>query len=1149
MRKQKKLNLYRIKSTTKRTSIKLKILEIHKNTLHKKIIRNQLFPTTESAPLFIFNTNSNSLEFELEWILELISLYKSSIRDFLLLKEEYTQSYFNSQYHDCKLILDVIEDKFGINIWLIENRINLLNLIDDSAKSSEQYFDFMMNSKINNHYKILSWILYLKSEDMVSPARFEIELERIASSWKAVKNHNLHDYIQFHFSIAAEFEDLNLNSILNVQENLSIIDRYFTLVSIVENIIDSPSYHLNQSLLEKSYQTVNNISNSQFSPYFKIMNKDTNLEENEVALLSTKALDCYSLGNYTETISICERILLTKSYEIEIYELYIKSLLICEVFELKNDEDIFYKNIINLFLKTSHTQNKSDSESIIDTILKICTEHNSNEWAWKLLSLCATYKYGNNILDSIPAFKKGYKYSHFLKPQIISNLFSTEDDRNLYIASIFTENSITRKVHEAYSSLNIELIKTLDIERNRKLRLIGNLYLLKECYRKSLESFNLIDQKNSYIYEAEITIGKVKCYLGLNELEITIDLIVKSYFNGNDISLEIDTTQIYNRLLGMTYNHSNINILIFIELFTRYSDPSIPVKKHDFLEDFLIANNINLISELDLSQNIYPENNLIFLLKEYCTVDNMAKYYYFESQEKVEEERISICRLLTQIDYENITSYNDEIKEITKRMQIRAFTAALEKSKIYVDIEGIKKQSIVKIEDNFHRILEYFSSARNKGELMVFTLEEKIENNSTRFKGNRYSDMYNDIIFQLRDTFISSKEYGLDVYLSLGIRHGTIFAQLRKLFEKEYFMTLFVSSLNQYKTNYYWLEKMNISDLHIERQVNEVFQNFNKKIDSLLLYLKDYKLQITTNSDDKIALFNYYIPSFELLILFSIDSNNANLTIDTFIDKTLDKLWEITEVNLERVRNYLTGEFKGLLLNEINTFVQKINEINSDSNNVLNLQEYNQKVIDLRTELEYQIKNVSNWFTKENIIEIDNFPIELPINIALEFIKSLNLNSKINSNIRTEKADLKIDGKYLKWFSELFITIFDNVLKRSGFRKSFEIMLDAYINKNGKLTILCKNPLNIETDEINQRREELSKKLEEIEYISNHEESNLISRASIEGGSGLYKIVKLLKYDIKSEFPKLDFGIDDEEFFFIEITLNTGGFTVVNSDS
>ncbi|WP_046174833.1 hypothetical protein [Domibacillus indicus] len=1147
MNKTPVLNLYKIKEKTKISSIKVKLLEIHRNPHHKRIFYNQLFPSSTVSPPFLFRNQKSSIAFEMEWLIQWISFYKNSIQEFLHLKDMYTLSYFKSEFDECKHILDSIETKFGLSIWLIESKINLFKKIDESFQLSEQYIDDLINSKANIYYKIFGYILFMKSDNMVSPARFEIELDRIINNWGLINYYELSDYINFKFSLSVNPESLDLLALLKIQENLSIIDRFYTLVNLIECSIDTSNIALNSKVIDKSISTINNISQSQLTPYFKIKSLTTlKFQDDERFSLLTNALDQYSAGNYDQTISICESILEDSPFEVEIYEIYLKSLLTKDINHIPNEIGVFYKEILRLILDY-YREGEENSESLINTLIKICSDHISNEWAWKLLSSCTTLKFGNNILESISSFKKGYKLSHFIKPQVLSYLFNESIERDKYISYTFPANSITRKVHEAYNSLNIELINTLDIDENRNLRLQGNLYLIKQKYSHALSCFNKIDNKNAQIYESEINIGKVKSYIALNELELAIDIIVNSYFSGNNLLLEVDVEPLYANLLNDEYDNSNINVLVFIELFSKFISSNLPIKKHDFLEEFLFSNQISLISELDFNSAKYDNQKLIYVLREYCTVDNMAKYFYFESQKQVEEERIQICIILTEIDPINIEIYNDEIKEITQKIQIREYSAALEKSKIYVDIDGIKKQASQKIEENFNRIVEYFNSARNKGEPIIFTFDRNSEDTLNTIKGNRYSDIYNELVNQVRDTFISSKEYGLDVYLSLGIRHGTIFGQLRKMFEKDNFLTLFVSSKNRYKRNDFWLSKMNVTSPDTKEKIDDAFQKFNNNIDKLLLNLKDETLQISTDINS-LALFNYNIPPIELLVMFSKDSADKNLNLDSFINTTIDKLWNITEANLLKVRSYLKNEFRELLLTEINDFISSIEKINFEKNNLLHLSEFDQKTIDLKTDLEYQIEKVSDWFTKEKVIEIDNFPIDLPINIALEFIKSINVNADFNPQFKFE-TDLQIDGKYLKWFSELFITIFDNILKRSGFRTSFTINLKSYLNENNQLIISCTNPLDLPEEEITARKKLLTEKAKEIELITNHEESDLISRASKEGGSGLYKIVKLLKYDIKSDLPKLDFGITDDNCFYIEIKLNTRGFAVANPNS
>lgn len=1137
------LDVRLLKKQIKKNNIKMKLIEIQRNSKFKKIYSHLLFPQTNiSSFKYLNNENINSIEVELLWQLEIISMYKKTISEFFVKTEEYASEYFKSNYTYCNQLLNEIEANYGNSIWLIENKINLFKILD--RDKSERYYEDLQSSELNFYYKFINWILYIKSDDLVSPTRFEIELQRMVNNWSQVKNNEISNFLFFHFSLTEDFSDININSILNVLENFSLIDRYFSLLKITENLLENNIESIDSNLVESTYEKLNNIYPNNFSTYYRVLKNDLIKVPNEENIRIIEALDSYSLGNYENTIKCCERILNDKPYEIEVYDIYLKSLLYRGIIKIENSEEQFYKGIINLLLDIYSRKDKEELEDKIDQLLKICISHNTNKWAWKLLSLITNQKFGMNTFES---FKKGFKYSSFLKPQILSILFKESYYQEKYIDLTFSQDSITKKIHKSYNDLDINQIQCLDIEKNRKLRLLGNIYLLKEDYWDALNSFDSINS-DSYIYLPEIIKGKINSYIGLRKFETALNLLVDSYLDEFEVLHDIDLQFIYESLLDEDYLYSNINILIFIELLTRYTDHNLEIRKHNFLEDFLLENDVNLMSEMKFDFKEYPKEKIIYVLKEYCTIDNMSQYHYFDSYEQVEEERIKICRILTQIDSDNKNIYSEEIRELTEKSQIRVHTAALEKSKIYVDTEGIKKQALSLIDNNFNRITEYFNSSKSKGVPIEFYLDgnqnEKVENN---FKRNSYSEIYNEMIFMLRDTFIFSKQYGLDVYLSLGIRHGTILAEFRKLFEKDYFLTLFDSLENKYKVNSYWLDKLNVNQSNKQMVIN-AFNIFNQNIDELLNLLKDSKLQISTDPEDSIALFNYYIPQLDLLTLYAEQANTSNLTIDIFIDQLIDILWIYTERNLTKVREYLKIEFKSKLLELLNAFVEEIEEINKITDIKLNLHEFNNKIIDLKTEIEYQITHVSNWFTKENIIDIDNFTLELPVNIALEYIKSSNFNVNIDSNIQIRTNKLNLQGRYLKWFNELFYVIFDNIIKRSGYDNNFNFDLKI-LNEDSTLKIECINPINIGEEEIRNRKEALQDKLSEINYISTHEEPDILARASEEGGSGLYKIVKVLKYDIKTAKTNLDFGIDDNKNYFIYISLDTRGIIFEDIDS
>ncbi|MDR4984108.1 hypothetical protein RGU74_10505 [Bacillus cereus] len=1141
LRSQKYFDISQIKSEAKTKNIDSKIFPLLKNPNFRKRLNKHMFPKKNEGSNFIQVKTKSSLEFELLWLATFIKIYKEPLNSFVIMQKEYLSAYFNAEYEQCEKILDTIHNDYGISIWLIESYINLYKKLDNSYKKSEKFVDSIVKSNVNVIYKISSLLLLLKSEDIVSPTRYEIELDRYIKNWGIIKELKLKDYIYYKFSMNLVNQKLDLGKIMSMEENLSLIDRYHTAIKVLIDCTELEKASVHLTVVNKVFSVLSSIVDDPVSNYLKVKFMESSMLKNED--LINQALDFYTSGDYKNTLGICDRILDEQPYTIEIYEIYIKSLLKLELNSDLNDKQL-HGNIINTILKFYDLKNGND-ENDLDTILKICSENANNWWSWKLRSYIYVIYFGTKSIEELDTIKQGFIISKYIKPQLLSFIYTNTSHRNEYIGKIFNNQSITYKVHEAYNASNISLVEKLEIDKNRKYRLLANLHSNNNNFESALEYYNLIDTKDIGINLFEVSLGKIKSYIELNNIDMAVNLIVDCYFLNRNLLFEIDNFKIKETIVDFNFKSDNIDYLIYIELISKYLDDKIFENKHYYFEDFVKGNYIDFISELDCTSSKYEMNKIIYLLKNYCDVDTMSKYYLFENYEEVEEERIKICKTLGVIDSENLENYNDEIKSITQSIQIKKYSNALDKSKIYVDLDGIKKQVYKKIKDNFLRLQEYFKSLKDKPEPIVFTPENSGENEIYKLKGNKYSDIYNDIVYEITDYFLDSGEYGLNVYLSVGIRHGTLLGQLRKVFEKDNFLTLFDSNLKKYKSNIYWLEKMEIQDSEIKEYIDSILSTFSEEIDRNLFDLKDSKIQVSTKFNDKVSLFNYYIDSIELLVLFTKHANETDLTFESFIDDIFDFLWEKTEANLKNVRDYLNNDFKQILIKQIGSMKESLNEY-QDS---VNLDEFNQKIINLRTDLDYQIEKVSTWFTKENVIEIDNFTVELPVDIGLEYAKSINGNNKKCTVDRNIQPDLQIDGKYLKWFVDLFITIFDNVFKRSGMKELQQISINISEDENKVIRISCINKVDLSIEEITSRKAALHEKLKEINHIIESESTEILKRASQEGGSGLYKIVKIVKYDIKPVNSKLEFGINDEtKEFYINISMESGGIILENFD-
>ncbi len=133
---------------------------------------------------------------------------------------------------------------------------------------------------------------------------------------------------------------------------------------------------------------------------------------------------------------------------------------------------------------------------------------------------------------------------------------------------------------------------------------------------------------------------------------------------------------------------------IFFSIALRHVDSLDPAILSDSYEDFLIANGMERPSELIDRVSQFPLKQLIYFLREICVTNVMHLSTAFAASRELEDERIAICSLLTQIDEPNAKVYETEAREITRTQTIRQGVRRAEQSKIYVDTDAIGRRAL-----------------------------------------------------------------------------------------------------------------------------------------------------------------------------------------------------------------------------------------------------------------------------------------------------------------------------------------------------------------------------------------------------------------------------------------------------------------------
>lgn len=176
-----------------------------------------------------------------------------------------------------------------------------------------------------------------------------------------------------------------------------------------------------------------------------------------------------------------------------------------------------------------------------------------------------------------------------------------------------------------------------------------------------------------------------------------------------------------------------------------------------------------------LAKGIASKDALIYFLMSVCKIETLDSHIAYESERDVQDERIRILLWLTELDDKNNSIFRAEIASIAQRQLLLQGVQAVDKSRIYVDVEGVKTSVAKDLADLYSRFQNLPDSGGMNVSDLVLKLTETLSSKSglVQFvvpKNERLAAL-REFFIAVRDRFVSSNEYGLDVYLSVGIRH------------------------------------------------------------------------------------------------------------------------------------------------------------------------------------------------------------------------------------------------------------------------------------------------------------------------------------------------------------------------------------------
>lgn len=606
-------------------------------------------------------------------------------------------------------------------------------------------------------------------------------------------------------------------------------------------------------------------------------------------------------------------------------------------------------------------------------------------------------------------------------------------------------------------------------------------------------------------------------------LEIATDLIVN---NKHTIwFLPIETYIEYLERADLRLDTISVPILYYVYYYYMRKD-----KKDDLAircDDFLFENEIALPSTMKY-YNGCTKSKLIFFLRYVCTTDILNSVICeFETSEQLEKERIDICQLLCILDESNEEVYEEEIREITQRLMINNELTIIEENRIHVNIDGIKRRVIEEYKYDYLSyqlsIDEMFKKYQQILEFVNELGKSEIKNKIVIYDkdSTKPSNLLKSIVINIRDAFVSSDEYGLDGYLSLNIRHGTLADELRSPLVSAKLLANYNNQNGMYEIDSKWLDT--IKDIANKDNVIKAVIEFYLETEKIIDDLKNKYIQIQTEKKMSAGCFDYCLAEGDFLEI-SMRGQEV-LEFEQFLDVVFDYLWKRTEENLifmkEKIKDEITTRYVGAF-KKLRAYLEEIEP-------KVKIRELNRKINEAETDMQNVLDKICFWFQRSEESKHADFDLDFVLLMGLQTIHNIHPECKfVPEPLKPSISDKKINGRYLKSFANIFYNIFDNIYRnaqRDNEKVVFEYLLKY---KDGNIYIFiqnaydCSGNLKEETVKLN-----LAKNL--------IKSGNYLSKINAEGGTGIPKIYKMILVDLGAE-PQMNFDfIKKKNKFYIEL--------------
>lgn len=1070
------------------------------------------------------------LEAELSWAAQLFFIEADLLRRFRCEAVKFQTSFWTGDYGAAAHVLAETEQRFGFSLWFLRNKIGFLQETEGLESQKTFVAQVRREAPIHGAAAYLAYQFSIRNEPTVTPTGF---LDQFDKAWaKAERNLGRFAFVRRQVNPSGPLTTEGCETVLRYSQTYTVIDAYETFIDVACSLIAN---ECSPPLLLKSVLSLRRvIEDSRLDAIAVALG---HVEETTLAadIAASIVLEAWISGDNNRAVdeSLASIKMMRDPFLLDVVARAraTRSVPTTEV------SDGFSSRISDLMFRVAvkaATSTEDEAE-----LQKLAMNFHDHNWA-RILEVFVSQE-TSPMPDILQRAHARFAMASLpvLTPVAIPG-YSSRAARLEYAeavqrslgASIIGEYAFAL-AGEPPSSTLMDLMSP-----DHSGLLLAEQALYGGRYEVALSAATKVANTEVPYFRRRAV--RIQCYalLKLGRARECVQIMAITFAADTRLFDMLPIADAVERLASEDVELLKVTPLLAIayDMYLTVTRPLHDKRLKYAYQDFLEAQRVRKPSELPgVGYNI-PHSQLVYFLRYVATESVMeGSIAYdatlpFSGSRELTEERLGVCRKLLELDPDNADEYEAEILELVGRLFIRDRLPVVNQRRIYVDLHGVTRSVGEKVRESFKRYSAFLQHGlhadaeiyqqddarkRSRSGSGQGVIDLPVPQNETRAILLRMAE-------EMRDEFVSNSAYGLEGYLSLWIRHGALVEHLRSPVEAEHLITRRVGELGEYQINTYWETRIGTSRQSDFEAVHTALSTFSSAFDELLTTIRDQWIRVKRNPSD-LGLLDFTLSDHQVNLIAALAE--ADILFDEFVATVNATFEERLEQTLVDVRYALESDAE-VKANSLLTALQEQLHGLSPS---IDPRELNNAIARARSGLQNAFDQVGGWFHRSVESAVDPVSMRDAVAIAAESMRTQSRVVVPNVYDACESHPPLLKGSLLQVLTPVFAIVFDNHVRHSGF-SGLEYHADVRIDyPDGGVRCRVETPVQSTID-----RKATQQKLDRIKKVV--QEKKYMSSVPSEGGTGFYKIAKVLTHDVGTP-PKLDFGFVGEATFFVEFSL------------